>query len=110
MLHSRLKRLAVLFLFLAVCIGAWRIQLLHRSTVAEKENRGANLISPELLAQFTAIEQRQNLVDVTTWGPERRAEQCGEVLENLWDEVKRATNAFEVLAVFPIRELLVSDY
>ncbi len=110
MLRSRLKRLALLLLLLAICIGAWRIQREYQSALAQKESRSANLISPELLGQFTAIEQRENRADETTWAPERRAEQCGEVFENLWDELKRATNEFDVLATFPIGQLLVSQY
>lgn len=112
MLRSRLKRLALLLLLLAICFGVWRSQRLHRSVLAEKEkeNRVANLISPELLGQFTAIEQRENRVDETTWAPERRAEQCGEVFENLWDELKNSSNSFDVLANFPVGQLLLSQY
>jgi enediyne biosynthesis protein E4 len=110
MFHPRLKRLAALFLLLLLCVLAWRIQREHRAAHATKETRVANLITPELLGRFTAIEQRERQLDETLWAPERRAEQCGQVLENLWDNLNRSTNKFATLRAFPIGELLVSTY
>ena len=110
MFHSRFKRLAFLLVLLGVCLLAWRVQRQHRAALAERANRFGNIISPELLKEFTAIEQREQRLDETAWAPERRAEMLGETFENLWDELNRSTNKFDVLATFPVGQMRVSQY
>lgn len=90
---------------LLVCVVALRIQRRHRQA-----NGPASLITPELLAQFTALESREQQLDQTDWARERTAEQCGAVFDALWDGLNRASNKFDVLASFPIGELVVGKY
>src|SRR5579859_3314297 len=110
MFHPQLRRLLALLIVLLICVAMLFVQRQHRAMQARKATGPAALISPELMAQFTAIENRERQVDETTWAPERRAEQCSSVFDGLWDDLNRATNKFDVLQAFPIGELLVAKY
>ena len=110
MFHPRLKRLVALLVVLLVCAAMLVVQRRHRALLARKATGPAALISPELLAQFTAIENHEQSLDDTTWARERRAEQCGSVFDALWDELNRATNKFDLLGSFPVGQLVVSQY
>jgi ASPIC/UnbV protein/VCBS repeat protein len=106
----RIKRLVALLVVLLICLAMFVVQRRHRALLARKATGPAALISPELLAQFTAIEDREQHLDETTWAQERRAEECSAVFEALWDGLNRATNKFDLLASFPVGELVVSKY
>ena len=110
MFHPRMKRLAALLVVLLVCIGMLAVQRRYRAYLARKPAGPAALISPELLAQFTAIESREHHLDETTWAKERRAEECGSVFDALWDELNRATNKLDLLGSFPVGELVLGKY
>lgn len=110
MVPSRIKRLAALLVVLSICLTTLVFRGKHRALRAPKVARSESLISPEVLAQFGAIETREQRLDETTWAKERRAEEYGAVFEALWDGLNRATNKFELLASFPIGELVVSQY
>jgi hypothetical protein len=110
MFHRRLRRLLALLLLLCLCLAAWLLQRQRRAAALSHVAETGNLISPQLLAQFTAIEQRERLLDDTTWAPERRAEQCAASFEALWNRLNQATNKAEVLASFAVGELLVGQY
>lgn len=109
MLDPRMKRLLALLVVLLVCLLMFQIQRGQRAA-RRKPGSTAALISPELLARFTAIESRENQLDETTWAAERRAEQYSAVFDALWDELNRATNKLDQLASFPIGELEVGKY
>src|SRR5579859_283436 len=109
MFHPRMRRLMALLVVLSVCVVLLLIQRRERA-LRHKANSPSDLITPEMLAQFTAIENRERQLDETVWAKERRAEQCGAVFDALWDELKRATNQFDVLASFPVGELVVAKY
>ena len=110
MFHPRMKRLLALLAVLLICLAMLVIQRQRKAA----RNRGtqslAGLISPELLAQFTAIETREKQMDDTVWTKERRAEAYGAVMDALWDSVNQARNRFGALATFPIGELVISGY
>jgi len=109
MFDPRMKRLMALLVVLLVCLVMLQLQRRHRAA-QQKSNSPAALISPELLAQFTAIETHEQQLDELTWAKERRAEQCGAIFDALWDQLNRATNQFDPLASFPVGELVVRKY
>ena len=110
MLSPRVKRLAVLVLALLVCLVMLLVTQKHRADRLNKVKPFADLISPELLSQFTAIESREKELDDTAWATERQAETFGASFDSLWDSFNSASNRFDVLASFPIGELIVGDY
>ncbi len=67
-------------------------------------------LSPETLAQLSAIEAKEQQMNETVWGPEILAQECGRTFETLWDSINAATNKLEILARFPLRELLVPKW
>ena len=109
MFEARIKRLLLLLVVLFVCLAMFLVQRQHRALVSRKPPPSA-VISPELFAQFTAIENQEQRMDETVWATERRAEQRGALFDALWDALNRATNKFDLLASFPIGELVVSKY
>jgi hypothetical protein len=110
MVPSRVKRLMALLVVLLVCLALLLVQRRHRALLAQKAAGSESLISPELLARFTALETREQQVDETTWAQERRAEEYAAVFDALWDGLNRTTNKFDLLASFPIGEMVVSKY
>lgn len=110
MFPARAQRLLVLLLVLSLSVAALVLQRRYRASQKRDTAQPVSLISPELMAEFSAIEQRELRLDQTIWAPERRAEQCGAVFEALWDKLNQATNKLDVLADFPMGELLVANY
>jgi hypothetical protein len=111
MFSPRMKRLLALVLVMLSCLALLLIQRRHRFLLAKDQPvSSARVISPELLAQFTAIETRERSMDETVWAKEQRAEECGAVFDALWDELNHATNKFDLLASFPVGEMRVGKY
>jgi hypothetical protein len=105
-----MKRLLGLMGVLSVCVALLVLQRRHRSLQSNGAAGRAGLISPELLAQFTAIETREQQFDGTTWAKELQAQQYGATFDALWDAVNNASNRFEVLGSFPVGELVIAKY
>lgn len=51
-----------------------------------------------LAAELGALEAREQQIAETVWGAELLAQQCGRVLEELWDELNGSPNKWGVLA------------
>ena len=105
-----MRRLIALLVVLVMCLALLMVQRRHRFGQVAKQGSPAAIISPELLSQFTALENREQHADETTWVLERRAEAFGAVFDQLWDEFNSASNRFELIGAFPIGELLVGQY
>ncbi|MDA1275625.1 MAG: CRTAC1 family protein [Verrucomicrobia bacterium] len=69
-----------------------------------------NRISPELAAQVSALEAREQNVNETAWKQEMLAQECGGVFEALWDSVNAATNKLNVIAAFPVGQVLLGNW
>ena len=110
MVHPRMKRLLALLLVLMLCLAALVTERRYQASRGRTNPGLAQLISPELLAQFTALDNSEKRLDATVWAQERRAEQAGAVLDALWDSFNTATNRFDALASFPVGQLVVSQY
>jgi hypothetical protein len=110
MFHPRMKRLMALLVVLSVCAVLLILQRRYKTLQANRPAGPASLISPELLAQFTAIETREQQIDDTIWSKERRAEEYGATFDSLWDAFNGASNRLDVLGSFPVGELAVSKY
>src|SRR6266478_5758861 len=107
MVPARMKRLAALLVILSASVAMLLIQRKHKAFQSNQAAGPAALINPEVFHQFNAIEAREQQVDESTWASERRAEEYGEVLDALWDQLNRTSNRFDVLASFPVGELVV---
>lgn len=93
------RTLVIATLLLSAIIGI----KLWQSRRAETSSANSSL-SPEavrqLAAALTALEHSESQVERTHWGPELLAQQCGSVLENLWDSLNLAPDKFEILNAF----------
>jgi hypothetical protein len=69
-----------------------------------------SLVSRELVDQLTALEAREEELNKTVWAKEILAENCGRLVEDLWDSLNAATNKLEVLGAFPVGELVPARY
>jgi hypothetical protein len=67
-------------------------------------------VSPETLAQLSAIEAREQQMDETIWAPEILAQECGRTFELLWDSINSATNKLDIVAQFDFGELLLPKW
>ncbi|HKS36547.1 MAG TPA: CRTAC1 family protein [Verrucomicrobiae bacterium] len=96
------KALPILLVLLVLAGAAWLLARSKRSTSSER----AGNVSPELVARFTALEAREKQAEETFWAAEIIAQECGRVFENLWDSLNATTNKLDLLATFPVGELL----
>src|SRR6266513_3403012 len=60
-------------------------------------------LSPETLAQLSAIEAKEKRMNETVWSPEILAQECSRTFETLWDSINAATNKLDVLAQFQLQ-------
>ncbi|HVY71641.1 MAG TPA: VCBS repeat-containing protein, partial [Verrucomicrobiae bacterium] len=63
-----------------------------------------NTSQEALVAKVVALQRSERQLDETKFAAERRAEQYGAILDQLWDAVNASSNKFEPLASFPGRE------
>jgi hypothetical protein len=101
------KRLpAILAVLLVVGAGFAVSRLLQKRSPSERPTEPSGALVREQAGQLTALEARENQVDETVWAKELLAQRCGSVFESLWDAVNEATNKFEILASFPVGEII----
>jgi enediyne biosynthesis protein E4 len=102
--------LAVVFLLLL--LGGVLLFLARKRAGPGRTGAGdlTSLVSDEVVTQFTALEAREAELDRTVWAKEILAEKCGGTFESLWDSLNAATNKFDVLAAFPVQELVVGRF
>ena len=67
-------------------------------------------VSQALIDRFVELEAREKRADETAWAKEIVAQECGRVFESLWDSLNAATNKFELLASFPVGEVILGDW
>lgn len=48
------------------------------------------------------LEARERRIDQTAWAGEMLAQECGRVIEDLWDSINAATNKLAAAAAFPV--------
>jgi enediyne biosynthesis protein E4 len=78
--------------------------LLNSCTDAPPPKAASAPAAPDTAA-FLALERTAAEHDRTTWAGEIEAMRLGGVIVSLWDELRRATNAFEVLAKIEFQSL-----
>ena len=64
-------------------------------------------LSPELAAQWQAIEARERHIAETVWTNETVAAECARTFEDLWDALNAATNKLDLAAAFPIGRVIL---
>ena len=103
---SSLLGILVLVLALTVAVAVW-----IRPRPAPESGRldGGKQIR-EIARRVRAIETRESEVAQTAFAPELAAERSGRLVEDLWDELNRATNKWRVLADFPVREISLPQF
>jgi len=67
-------------------------------------------LSPETLAQLSAIEAKEQQLNETVWAPEILAQGCSRTFDTLWDSINAATNKLDILARFQLGELLLPKW
>src|SRR5439155_16927966 len=109
-MSPRLRSLLILLFVLLLLGVALRISLKRRPSASADAADPNGLVTQELVDQFMALESRENQLNQTVWAKEILAEQCGQVVESLWDSLNEATNKLEVAASFPAGEWIVGNY
>ncbi len=110
MVRPPMKRLVVPLIVL--CIGAgllvvacWRNYFLRRDSTPPSDSEIG-----QLLAQLSALREREEQIDKTVWAKERLAERYGALFESLWDSLNVATNKIDRLASFPIGQMAIGIF
>ncbi|MBX3745171.1 MAG: CRTAC1 family protein [Verrucomicrobiae bacterium] len=63
-------------------------------------------LTPQTLAELTAIEARENALRDSLWQPEMIAQQHGRVIDELWDALNAASDPWLLLHTAPIPSLV----
>jgi enediyne biosynthesis protein E4 len=80
----------------------------HASEQTPPSNRGR--ISPDLLAEVSALEAQERHMAETVWAPEMLAQECARIFEAFWDALNASTNKLELAASFPVGELILGHW
>jgi hypothetical protein len=64
----------------------------------------------EAKARIAKLEADEARVDQTFWAKEILAQHCGHTIDLLWDSLNAATNKLEMLAAFPVGQLLLGKW
>lgn len=92
-------RLIVLLVILALVAGAtWWVRMRGKAERRSAPPGVPEHVTREVLAQVAALEAQEKELDATLWAKERLAEQCGQVLDELWDAINQSTNKLAALA------------
>ena len=100
------KRFVVVLFALASICAAFLIRFHRRSD----SNPVEGPVSQALIDRFVELEAREKRADETAWAKEMVAQECGRVFESLWDSLNAATNKLELLASFPVGEVILGDW
>jgi hypothetical protein len=105
------RRLAILALALGIAsTGAWLLRE-RRDPSQDQVLPGSDGRSVrELAEELGKLEAREQEMDQTLWAPERLAQHCGLVFDQLWDSINAATNRIETVRGFQFEELWVAEY
>src|SRR5689334_180353 len=110
MARPPIARLAALLVILLVSAGLLVVTRHRRALRTTAPLLSVETVDEQLLARFSALEAREQQADQSAWAIERRAEEYASRLDSLWDELNQATNKFEVLARFPLGEVIVGHF
>ena len=84
-------------------IGLLWFWLIHQSR-PESKFKGTD--NPQSSTQHNLLEVRENEADKTFWAKEILGQNCGRVFESLWDSINLTTNKLELLAAFPLNQIV----
>lgn len=79
-------------------------------SVPVASTNSSSRISPELAAQITQIENREQKIAETVWAKELLAQDCGRTFETLWESLNAATNKLRVAADFAVGEIVLGQW
>jgi hypothetical protein len=71
---------------------------------------GESVTDGEPAARLARLEARERNIDETAWAKEMQAQECGRIIESLWDSINAATNKFAVVASFPLGEMVLGKW
>jgi len=101
------QRLVALVVSLLVALASWRVyRARHVSPAFGVASDISGHLVQQLAGQLQALEAREKQVAETVWAKELLAEECGRVFEQLWDSLNAASNKLDLLAAFPVGELV----
>jgi hypothetical protein len=102
--------LRALFFFLLLCVGLLFFPSRRESGRSVRSRGTAGSLSQELVGKLVTLETKEKEISETVWAKELLAEQCGSVLEQLWDSLIVSTNKFNTLASFHAGEVITPKY
>jgi enediyne biosynthesis protein E4 len=103
------KKLLLVLLSALVAVGPALLVVRSRqhSSPAKSPGTSSSRISPELAGELAALEAREQHVAETVWAQELLAQECGRAFESLWDSLNASTNKVQLLAAFPLGEIVM---
>lgn len=95
--------------FLCLAIGAvvFVVRSGYLRQPAREKQAYSDATLQQLAVQLRSLEAHEEEAARQYWAPELLAEQCGALFETLWDALNAASNKFEVLRSFPVREVML---
>src|SRR6185436_950600 len=64
----------------------------------------------ERAAQSARFEAKEQKAAETVWAKEILGQECGRTFESLWDSLNAATNKLNLLASFPVGEIVLGEW
>lgn len=80
------------------------------TAIADPAGASRYELTGELAAQVRRIEEREAQVARTVWAAETAGRQYGQILDDWWDAIRRATNRLEALAGLAPAEVVLPIY
>jgi hypothetical protein len=92
--------------WLALALGGWLAGTgCDRPPPGSNAGSSSSQLSRETAQRAAQLQAREEHMDQTVWAKEILAQQCGRVIEDLWDRLNASTNRFGLLASFPVDEV-----
>ena len=105
--HRPGQRLALLLIALSVLVGIWFWSARHRDSARRPDSQDSmSVLTQKLAEDLTALEARENAADEGAWAKEKRAQECSQVVNALWNTLNAVTNRLDVLGLISFRELI----
>lgn len=81
-----------------------------RALFSEDNSTPADRAVQEVHARRAKLEAREEAADKTYWAKEMLAQNCGRTFEALWDSLNAASNKLNLLATFPLGEIVTARW
>ena len=100
----------VLFALVSISVALLLIHSRRESPIFADSADVSSRIVQERKTQFARLEAKEKKVAETVWGKEILAQECGRTFQSLWDSLNAATNKLNLLASFPVGEIVLGKW